>query len=251
MLLAAIALLALISATASALPQSGAAVPRPAAPDTAALAEYDIAVPMRDGTVLRADVHRPRTGGPFPVLVYRTPYGKADVVRDYTTVQRAVARGYAVVVQDVRGRYHSQGTFEPYRQEGPDGYDTIEWAAAQPWSSGAVGMFGLSYPGAVQWLAAMESPPHLRAIVPAMTFASPRQFFYSGGAWDLSWAGWVWHNIAPDLRVRLGVRGPRPCCRISRASRPGSTSGCGASPPIPGGTSRSSRDGTPAPRPPC
>ena len=66
-------------------------------------------------------------------------------------------RGYAVVLQDVRGRYGSGGVFEAYRQEGQDGYDTIEWAARQPWSNGAVGTFGLSYPGAVQWLAAVET----------------------------------------------------------------------------------------------
>ena len=180
-----------------------------AAARSSVLIELDVAVPMRDGIVLRADIHRPRDGGPFPVLVYRTPYGKEEAVRDYATVPRAVARGYAVVVQDVRGRYRSAGTFDPYRQEGPDGYDTVEWAATQPWSNGAIGLFGLSYPGAVQWLAAMESPPHLRAFVPAMTFASPQQFFYSGGAWDLSWAGWVWNNIAPDLRQRLNAAGPR------------------------------------------
>ena len=217
MILTALALVALLgapaaahaAAPAAALPQSGAVAPRPAVADTTVRAEYDVAVPMRDGIVLRADVHRPRNGGPFPVLVYRTPYGKEEAVRDYTTVQHAVERGYAVVVQDVRGRYRSAGTFEAYRQEGPDGYDTIEWAAAQPWSNGNVGTFGLSYPGAVQWLAAMESPPHLKAMVPAMTFASPQQFFYSGGAWDLSWAGWVWSNIAPDLRARLNVPGPR------------------------------------------
>ena len=74
-------------------------------------------------------------------------------------MKAAVARGYAVVVQDVRGRYGSDGEFVPYRHEGKDGYDTIEWAAAQPWSDGQVGTFGLSYPGAVQWLAAVESPP--------------------------------------------------------------------------------------------
>ena len=178
-------------------------------PDTARVVQRDVAVPMRDGVVLRADLHRPRGTGPFPVLVYRTPYGKHEVERDYTTIQRAVARGYAVLVQDVRGRYASAGTFEAYRQEGRDGYDTIEWAAVQPWADGKVGMFGLSYPGAVQWLAAVESPPHLEAIVPAMVFASPRQFFYSGGAWDLSWAAWTWMNIAPDLRARMSVPGPR------------------------------------------
>lgn len=179
---------------------------RPA--DTARVVERDVAVPMRDGTILRADVHHPRGSGPFPTLVYRTPYGKQDVEVDYTTIQRAVARGYAVVVQDVRGRFASGGTFEAYRHEGWDGYDTIEWAAAQPWSTGSIGTFGLSYPGAVQWLAAMERPPHLKAMVPAMTFASPRQFFYSGGAWDLSWAAWTWFNIAPDLRARRGLPGP-------------------------------------------
>lgn len=179
------------------------------APAPAWRVERDIAVPMRDGVMLRADLYQPRTAGPFPVLVYRTPYGKDELIAEYTTAQRAVARGYAVLVQDVRGRYASGGTFVAYRQEGPDGYDTVEWAAAQAWATGAVGMFGLSYPAAVQWLAAMESPPHLKAIVPAMTFASPRQFFYSGGAWDLSWAAWTWMNIAPDLRVRLGAPGPR------------------------------------------
>lgn len=186
-----------------------AALLQAAAPDTVGWRhEVDVAVPMRDAVVLRADVYRPARGGPFPTLVYRTPYGKHEVVREYTTVQQAVARGYAVVVQDVRGRYKSAGTFEAYRQEGPDGFDTIEWAAAQSWSNGAVGMFGLSYPGAVQWLAAAERPPHLRAIVPAMSFATPAQFFYSGGAWDLSWASWTAINIAPDLRRRLGVPGP-------------------------------------------
>ena len=177
----------------------------------------DVAVPMRDSVVLRADVLRPRREGRFPVLVYRTPYGKHDAITDYPTFRRAVERGYAVVVQDVRGRYASDGTFEPYRLEGRDGYDTIEWAAAQSWSDGRVGTFGLSYPGAVQWLAAVEGPPHLKAMVPAMTFATPRQFFYSGGAWDLSWSGWVWNNIAPDLRRRLDAPGPQTAETASAA----------------------------------
>ena len=177
----------------------------------------DVAVPMRDSVVLRADVLRPPREGRFPVLVYRTPYGKHDAITDYPTFRRAVERGYAVVVQDVRGRYASDGTFEPYRLEGRDGYDTIEWAAAQSWSDGRVGTFGLSYPGAVQWLAAVEGPPHLKAMVPAMTFATPRQFFYSGGAWDLSWSGWVWNNIAPDLRRRLDAPGPQTAETASAA----------------------------------
>ena len=88
---------------------------------------------MRDGIVLRADVLRPTEGGKFPVLVYRTPYGKEAAQHDYTTFQHAVARGYAVVVQDVRGRFQSEGEFRPYENEARDGYDTIEWAASQPW----------------------------------------------------------------------------------------------------------------------
>src|SRR3954463_1830945 len=167
-----------------------------------------VGVPMRDGVVLRADLYRPRSDGRFPVLVYRTPYGRIEAPPD-PLVLAAVRRGYAVVLQDVRGRYGSDGVFEPYQQEGRDGYDTIEWAARQPWSNGSVGTLGLSYPGAVQWLAAVEHPPSLKAMVPAMTFSSPESFWYSGGVWDGSWLDWTWLNIAPDLRRRLDRPGPR------------------------------------------
>jgi putative CocE/NonD family hydrolase len=163
---------------------------------------------MRDGVRLSADVLRPAAEGRFPTLVYRTPYNRKRA-EENEVVRAAVARGYAVVLQDVRGRYDSEGLFTPYVHEGRDGYDTIEWAAAQPWSTGEIGTFGLSYPGAVQWLAAVESPPHLKAMVPAMTFSSPRNFFYAGGAWDLSWLPWIWNNIAPDARVRRDLPGPR------------------------------------------
>jgi len=171
--------------------------------------EKNVAVPMRDGVVLRADVLRPRGDGRFPTLVYRTPYGKHNALANYAIFRRAVDRGYAVIAQDVRGRYASAGEFSAYRNEGRDGYDTIEWAARQPWSDGNVGTFGLSYPGAVQWLAAVEGPPHLKAMVPAMTFSTPRQFFYSSGAWDMSWIAWIWNNIAPDTRAKKDLPGPR------------------------------------------
>jgi putative CocE/NonD family hydrolase len=169
----------------------------------------DVAVPMRDGVVLRADVVLPNATGRFPTLVYRTPYGKQFVLKEGSTSEKAVARGYAVVIQDVRGRYASDGDFSPYQNEGHDGYDTIEWAAHQPWSDGNVGTFGLSYPGAVQWLAAVENPPHLKAMVPAMTFSTPRNFFYSGGVFDGSWLDWIWFNIAPDSRRRKNLAGPQ------------------------------------------
>jgi uncharacterized protein len=171
--------------------------------------EKDVAVPMRDGVILRADVLRPRPTGAFPVLVYRTPYGKEPALREYSTFRHAVEDGYAVVVQDVRGRYASDGEFRPYENEGRDGFDTIEWAARQPWSNGEIGTFGLSYPGAVQWLAAVENPPHLKAMVPAMTFSSAQNFFYAGGLWDMSWIEWIWDNIAPDVRTKMNLPGPK------------------------------------------
>jgi putative CocE/NonD family hydrolase len=171
--------------------------------------ETNVAIAMRDGVVLRAIVLRPSGNGRFPTLVYRTPYGASDALKEYATFTRAVDRGYAVVLQDVRGRYESAGDFNAYAQEGRDGYDTIEWAAAQRWSTGDVGTFGLSYPGAVQWLAAVESPPHLKAMVPAMTFSRPTNFWYAGGLPDLSWPAWIWMNIAPDVRQRRNLPGPR------------------------------------------
>jgi hypothetical protein len=173
--------------------------------------ERNVGVPMRDGVVLRADVYRPDAPGRFPTLIMRTPYGKDGVIEDGSepTVGRAARAGYAVVVQDVRGRYNSDGEFRPYEQEGRDGHDTIEWAAAQPWSDGRVGTFGLSYPGAAQWLAAMETPPHLVSIFPAMTFATGRHFFYFGGAFNHDWMRWIGNSIVPDVRRRRGLPGPK------------------------------------------
>ncbi len=173
--------------------------------------DRNVAVPMRDGIVLRADLYRPAGAGRFPTLVYRTPYGKDDLLTSGSepTLSRAAHAGYAVVVQDVRGRYNSEGEFRPYEQEGRDGYDTVEWAAAQPWSNGRVGTFGLSYPGAAQWLLAMETPPHLVAIFPAMTFATGRHFFHFGGAWNHDWMRWVELYIAPDVRRRKNLPGAR------------------------------------------
>jgi putative CocE/NonD family hydrolase len=179
------------------------------------IVQKNVPVKMRDGVILRADVLLPAADGKFPVLVYRTPYGKDRAPSEWTTFHKAVAHGYVVVIQDVRGRYASEGEFKPYQTEGRDGFDTIEWAAAQPWSNGSVGTFGLSYPGAVQWLAAIETPPHLKAMVPAMTFSTPRNFFYSGGVFDGSWLDWIWFNIAPDMRKRKNLPGPQTRAEVA------------------------------------
>ncbi len=124
--------------------------------------EAGVRVKMRDGIDLVADVYRPLAEGRFPVLLQRTPYNRAEPA---TGVSLA-SHGYVVVLQDTRGRYASEGDFYPFRDEGRDGYDTVEWAAALPYADGKVGMFGGSYVGATQMLAAAERPPHLLAIFP-------------------------------------------------------------------------------------
>lgn len=129
------------------------------------LADYDVQrnvmVPMRDGVALATDIYRPRSSGPLPVLLSRTTYGK-DMVA--ATGLPFLQQDYAVAFQDCRGCFASEGSWTPFFCEADDGHDTIEWLAAQPWSSGAIGIFGGSYSAYVQWLAALARPPHLRAI---------------------------------------------------------------------------------------
>jgi len=132
--------------------------------------ETNLAVPMRDGTVLYADLYRPEGPGPFPTILQRTPYDKTTPGSMANLDPLKAARnGYAVLIQDTRGRYASEGEFYAFRDDIDDGYDSVEWAAAQPWSTGKVGMYGASYVGATQWLAALAAPPHLAAIAPNVT----------------------------------------------------------------------------------
>jgi hypothetical protein len=157
------------------------------------VSERDLPVRMRDGVTLYADVYRPEADGRFPALLMRTPYDKAGTQQSARLAMTAAAvrRGYVVVVQDTRGQFESEGQFLPYAQEIADGYDTIEWAAGLPYVDGQVGMFGLSYPGAVQWMTAPTRPPHLKAIAPAMTFAHPNHFFYHGGIFEADFIEWL------------------------------------------------------------
>ncbi|MEE9277960.1 MAG: CocE/NonD family hydrolase, partial [Dehalococcoidia bacterium] len=133
------------------------------------LVERDVPVPMRDGTTLRADVLRDAQAGQVPALLLRTPYSKDELPQATLSPIAAVEHGYTVVLQDCRGRYKSEGEFQPFQQEIEDGYDTVEWCGAQDWCNGRVGMYGSSYMGATPWLAAIASPPSLRAIFPLMT----------------------------------------------------------------------------------
>jgi len=150
--------------------------------------EKDVMVPMRDGVRLATDVYRPEGSGQWPTVVQRTPYDKElPTLRNWSfDVLRAAQAGYAVVVQDSRGRFRSEGTFDTFADEAHDGADTIDWAASQPWSTGAVGMAGGSYFGATQWLAATQAPQALRALAP---FVTTDQYYeswaYQGGAFQL------------------------------------------------------------------
>ncbi|MBX3194048.1 MAG: CocE/NonD family hydrolase [Microbacteriaceae bacterium] len=128
---------------------------------------HNLGIPMSDGTVTRADVWRADDHDRRPTILVRTPYGKETHFHMSPVDPRAaVERGYAMVIQDVRGRGGSDGVFSPFAQERQDGFDTIEWIAAQPWSDGRVVMTGPSYVGATQWLAAAARPPALVAIAP-------------------------------------------------------------------------------------
>ncbi len=178
--------------------------------------DIDVEVPMRDGTILRANVYRPAGDGRWPVLLTRLPYGKdlplGTAVADPV---QAARRGYAVVVQDTRGRFRSDGEWDPFRNEAADGVDTIAWAAVQSWSNGEVGMFGASYFGFTQWAAAVQAPPALKAISPLMTWSDPyRGVLFRGGAMELGTAG-AWQaqmgfdvlvrRHRPDLRAMAGA----------------------------------------------
>jgi uncharacterized protein len=172
--------------------------------------DKNVMVPTRDGVYLATDVYRLEGAAPAPVLLTRTPYDKEHTVRGSTTfnILRAVQAGYVVAIQDVRGRYASEGTFNAHGQESHDGYDTIDWLAVQPWSSGVVGGFGGSYLGCTQWLAAREQPPAFRTLAPAVNPADMyNECSYQGGVKVLHDLRWVAADIIPGELRRRAARG--------------------------------------------
>lgn len=151
--------------------------------------QRDVPATMRDGTVLRADIYRPHADDPVPVILMRTQYGKsgAQAGSRYQSPDWFASHCYLVVIQDVRGQGASGGTFSEYTNDMQDGYDSVEWAAALPGSNGKVGMYGSSYVGATQWLAATTAPPHLATIVPANTASDYYDgWTYEGGEFRLA-----------------------------------------------------------------
>lgn len=171
--------------------------------------EFNVPVPMRDGTVLRADVFRPDTAGQWPVILRRTPYGKHTSVGRWELAAEGARRGYAVVVQDCRGRYASDGEFVPFLCDVEDGYDTVEWCAAQDWSNGRVGLVGQSYNGATQLLAGISGPPHLRCMFPTFTSSDHGSgWVYKGGSLFAAFLyAWTVEFLAIPQVDRAGIKG--------------------------------------------
>ena len=165
--------------------------------------QLGITMPMRDGIRLAADLYLPRAAGPVPTVLVRTPYSRKTTS---TAGYRYFAtRGYAVVLQDVRGRYDSEGLFGTAEQEGPDGNDTLNWIARQSWSDGHVAMVGSSYLGIVQWWAAIQGNPHLAAISPMCSGDDEYsdRWYSTGGALQIGHRlSWLAANLTPPSHVR-------------------------------------------------
>jgi putative CocE/NonD family hydrolase len=163
---------------------------------------------LADGTTLVSDHYYPSGAGPWPTLLMRQPYGR-DIASTvvYAHPVWFARHGYHVVIQDVRGRGGSSGEFYPFRNEGPDGAETIAWLLNHPACNGRIGMYGFSYQGATQLLAAVEQPQGLQCIAPHMTAVDLyRGWFYHQGALRLSSAlGWGIQMLREDAR-RLGMR---------------------------------------------
>jgi putative CocE/NonD family hydrolase len=152
--------------------------------------QKNVLIPMRDGTQLSANIFLPKEGGPFPVILQRTPYGKMDeksgMARSYC------ARGYVIVAQDCRGRGGSKGVWDPFRNEPDDGFDTQEWIGHQPWCDGHIGTSGGSYVGWTQWASAPKGSKYLTCMAPVVPFSDAfREVSFVGGALQLSLCfGW-------------------------------------------------------------
>lgn len=186
------------------------------------LLSRDLAIPMGDGTILRGDLYRPAGDGPWPCLLQRTPYIKDFNPGIWVVLDplKAVAAGFAVVIQDVRGRGLSDGEFTPFANEAADGADTVEWAAAQPWCDGRVAMYGSSYMAASQWQAAIAAPPSLRALAPFQASCDYHEGrSYRGGAFEVgallgvalnALGGGIAHRMISEGRLRkTGAREAR------------------------------------------
>jgi uncharacterized protein len=161
----------------------------------------NVMISMRDGVKLACDIYRPASDGKlvdgkFPVILERTPYGK-DTAEYW--VNFFVPRGYIGIGQDVRGRFASEGTWRPYRDDGNDGYDTAKWIGEQTWSDGGIGTVGTSYPGGTQHALALANPPYLKAMIPADAMSDfGRYGVRHNGAFEMRWMNWIFNIGGPN-----------------------------------------------------
>ena len=166
--------------------------------------ETGVRTQMEDGVGLVADIYRPDASGTFPCLLRRTPYNRKGSAEQ---AGELASYGYIVVVQDTRGRFDSEGEFYPFRHETKDGYQTVEWVAELPGSNGRVAMYGGSYVGATQMLAAIGRPPHLVAVFPNLTASEYYDgWTYQSGAF-MQWFASTWTtNLSRDtLRRKIAT----------------------------------------------
>ena len=161
----------------------------------------NVMVPMRDGVRLGTDIYLPakdgaQLAGKFPAILERTPYNK-DLSLGY--MANFVINGYAVVIQDTRGRYSSEGVWHMMTDDPSDGYDTAAWLVKQPWSDGGFGTLGTSYPGGTQHALALTNPPGLKAMIPVDAVSNAGYFgFRNGGAFELRFMNWIFTMGAPS-----------------------------------------------------
>ena len=199
------------------------------------LVEKNVTVPMRDGVETYGDVYRPADGAPAPGIVSRTPYDKEALggLRALPSALKLAEAGYAVLVTDTRGRFSSQGEFRPFVDEGRDGFDTVEWLAAQEYCNGNVGIFGASYFGATTMLAARERPPSLRCAISIITASDYfDDWTHYGGAFQLGFSG-SWglglaaaqllraeHGVAPEDAAGLMAAAADPAAALAQRPLP-------------------------------
>lgn len=175
------------------------------APPYEVVVSKNIMLPMRDGVRLATDVYRPGQNGiplpgKFPAILERTPYGKAGPAgAGAPWAAYFVSRGYVAVAQDVRGRFASEGSWRPHRDDVNDGYDTAKWIGEQPWSEGSIGTVGTSYPGGTQHALALSNPPYLKAMIPVDAMSDYGRYgVRHNGAFELRWLNWIFNIGLPE-----------------------------------------------------
>ena len=167
--------------------------------------EKNVKIPMRDGVNLATDIYYPKTSKKVPAIIMRTPYNKAGKTHPYRLLAHLFAsQGYAFLVQDVRGRFMSEGEYDPYQNEGLDGYTTVEWVAKAPWCDGNVALYGFSYLGSCSWLTVPFDSPHLKTIVPMFTTQDIYSIFIEQGIFHLKGSlYWFTNFIGRDDSKRI------------------------------------------------